>query len=285
MEPHQQSNEESKQQEQGAQENTGQSSSPSYEYFEFPPDASPSKYVARGPLANEPTSEPSEQDIQQGLVYPPPPSYYQNMQISTERPPLPGKPLQPSQQPLYTQQLPYAPSAYYGYGRPGMPAPTYAPGQYPGVMPPYSPVRRSRKHIWIIVSIISASVLLLCGAGGWAFYSIFTAVSQQVNGATQLVQDFYQHLQTHDENNAYFDLQIDGLTSNAFFLRVQGVVSQYGSLTSFKLDSTSFSSNAGLSRWQITEDVTRQYASYTVPVSVDSINGGWKITAIDLSKF
>ena len=165
-----------------------------------------------------------------------------------------------------------------------MPPHTYAPGQFPRT-PPYPPARRSRKQVWIIVSIIGLSVLLLCGAGGWAFYNIFTAVSQQVNGASQVVQDFYHNLQNNDENDAYFDLQINGLTSNTFFQNVQAVVSQYGPLTSFKLDSTSVSSNTSLARWQITEDITRQRASYTVPITVDSIDGGWKITVIDLSKF
>jgi hypothetical protein len=221
------------------------------------------------------------QDIQQGLVYPPPPSYYQNLQVSSERPPLPGK------------QFPNAPFANSGYGTPGqpyapspgMPASIYAPGQFPGMMPPMSPVRRSRKQIWIIVSIISVSVLLVCGAGGWAFYNIFNAVSQQVNGATQVVEDFYQNLQSNDETNAYFDLHIDRLTSNAFIQQAQTVVSQYGSLVSFKIDTTSFSSNTSSLRWQITVDVTRRHNSYSVPLSVDNINGTWKITAINLSQF
>jgi len=275
MEPNPQFNERSKQHEQNAEGKDVQGD----EYYEFPPDISPAQPAS---LGNEPASEPSEQDIQQGLVYPPPPSYYQNMQVSSERPPLPGKPLQPAPP---TSPFPNVPPAYYGYGTPGLPAPTYAPGHYPGMMPPYPPVRRSRKHIWIIVSIISVSVLLVCGAGGWAFYNIFNTVSQQVNGATQLVEDFYQRLQNNDQNNAYFDLQINGLTSDAFFQQVQTVIAQYGSLTSFKLDSTSFSSNTGSLRWQITVDVTRQHASYAVPVRVDNINGAWKITEIDLSKF
>jgi len=275
MEPNPQFNERSKQHEQNAEGKDVQGD----EYYEFPPDTTLAQPAS---LGNEPASEPSEQDIQQGLVYPPPPSYYQNMQVSSERPPLPGKPLQPAPP---TSPFPNVPPAYYGYGTPGMPAPTYAPGHYPGMMPPYPPVRRSRKHIWIIVSIISVSVLLVCGAGGWAFYNIFNTVSQQVNGATQLVEDFYQRLQNNDQNEAYIDLQINGLTSGAFLQQVQTVIARYGSLTSFNLDSTSFSSNAGSLRWQIMMDVTRQHASYTVPVRVDSINGAWKITEIDLSKF
>jgi hypothetical protein len=208
-----------------------------------------------------------EQGEQQELVYPPPPSYYQNMQAPTELPPLPGK----SAQPQLSQPHPVAgtPPGYYGYG---------VPRQY---YPP-PPVRGSRRQRLIIIAIIGASVLLLCGAGSWALYNIFGAVSQQVGGATQVVQDFYQHLQKQDYNGAFSDLQINGLTENTFTQKAQAVDSQYGMIITFNISSTSASSTSG---WQMTVSVTRHNASYDVPVSLTSINGNWVISVIDLNKF
>ncbi|HLX58596.1 MAG TPA: hypothetical protein VKR83_16380 [Ktedonobacteraceae bacterium] len=214
-----------------------------------------------------------EQSEQQELVYPPPPSYYENMQAPAELPPLPGKPVQPEL--TRPQPVVSMPPGYYDRG---------VQGQY--YSPP--PVKRSRGQTWIIVSIIGVSVLLLCGAGSWALYNIFGAVYQQVNGATQVVQDFYQHAQKQDYSGAYADLQISGLTLNTFTQKARAVNAQYGTITSFNINAAAFNSSTSApntSSWQVTVSVTRQLASYNVPISINTINGNWIISQINLSKF
>ena len=142
--------------------------------------------------------------------------------------------------------------------------------------------------MWIIVAIIGASVLLLCGLGSWALANIYGAVSQQGVGANQVAQDFYQHMLQQDYNGAYADLQINGLTASAFIQDAQSVDARYGQVASFNIDTTSFNSaNSATSatHWQMTVHVTRQQTTYSVQISVDNVNGGWKITSIDLSKF
>ncbi|MGH2495896.1 MAG: hypothetical protein ACRDIV_14460 [Ktedonobacteraceae bacterium] len=227
--------------------------------------------------SQQPPKEPAAGEMQQGVVYPPPPSYYENMQLPAELPPLPEKQAAVQAGKVESSYRPLP------MGR----QPLYMPGQhqYPGTMPPASAARR---QTWVIVAIISASVLLLCGAGSWALVNIFGAVSQQQIGANQVAQDFYQQMLQQDYNGAYADLQISGLTASAFTQDAQSMNAQYGQISSFSIDTTSFNSaNAApnATHWQFTVHVTRQQTTYSVQVPVDSINGSWKITSIDLNKF
>lgn len=239
--------------------------------------------------SQQPPREPAAEEMQQETVYPPPPSYYENMQLPAELPSLPEKqsPAQDSGSQASDVLSPAGKTgAYYGLTSPGR-QPYYAPGQYqyPGTMPP---TRASRRQTWIIVAIIGASVLLLCGAGGWALTNIFRAVSQQEVGANQVVQDFYQQMLQQDYNAAFADLQINGLTASAFTQDAQAMNAQYGQISSFSIDTTSFNSaNAApnATHWQFTVHVTRQQTTYSVQIPVDYINGSWKITSIDLNKF
>ena len=149
-----------------------------------------------------------------------------------------------------------------------------------------SPARTSRRQAWIIAAIIGASALLLCGLGIWALTTIYSAVSEQGVSANQVAQDFYQHILQQDYHTAYADLNISGLTVSAFQQEAQSVDARYGLVASFNIDTTSFNSTSSAqTHTQITVHVTRQQTAYSVPLSLDSINGIWKITAIDLSKF
>ena len=234
--------------------------------------------------SQQPAKEPAAEEVRQRMVYPPPPSYYETMQLPAERPPLPEK--QAATQAGDVLLPAGRTESYYRSSPTGRP-PYYAPGQpqYPGMVPAASAARR---QTWIIVAIISASVLLLCGAGSWALANIFGAVSQQEIGANQVAQDFYQHMLQQDYNGAYADLQISGLTASAFAQDAQSMNAQYGQISSFSIDTTSFNSANSApdaTHWQFTVHVTRQQITYSVQVPVDSINGSWKITSIDLNKF
>lgn len=239
--------------------------------------------------SQQPPREPAAEEMQQETIYPPPPSYYENMQLPAELPPLPAKQSPARDAGSQTGDVLSSTGktgAYYGFTSPGR-QPYYAPGQYryPGAVLPAS---ASRRQTWIIVAIIGASVFLLCGAGGWALTNIFGAVSQQEVGANQVVQDFYQQMLQQDYNAAFADLQIDGLTASVFTQDAQAVNAQYGQISSFSIDTTSFNSAnsaPNATHWQFTVHVTRQQTTYSVQIPVDNINGIWKITSIDLSRF
>ncbi len=244
--------------------------------FEF---AAPSGAATSGQDVHSQQPE-QETPQEQGFIYPPPPSYYQNMQVPAERLPLPG---QPQPQPLEpTTPARYDTQGTY-YRQPGVQeAPPYRPGDAAPRWQP--PTRRSRKQTWVIISIIGVCVLLLCGGGGWALYNVVGAVFQQVSGAPQVVQDFYQQVQSQNYTAAFNDLQISGQTATAFSEEAKTLDTQYGTVQSFQIGATSISSS-NTSAWQITVSVTRTRAAYAVTVSVNNAGGSWKITGLDLTKF
>ena len=236
-----------------------------------------SEHPANGPAAGE---------MQEEVVYPPPPSYYEAMRLPAELPPLPGavSPVQaiPVQSNVDVEPAAMQPSHYKAASASGRLL--FMPESYHSGIA--SPARTPRRQIWIIVAIISASALLLCGLGSWALATIYGAVSVQGMSANQVAQDFYQYILQQDYHGAYADLNVSGLTADAFQQDAQSVDAQYGLVASFSIDTTSFSSaNTAETHKQITVHVTRQQATYSVQVSLESVNGSWKISNIDLSRF
>ena len=237
-------------------------------------------------------SIPSYEAIQQGMVYPPPPSYYQNMPTPSERPPLPAQPenRQSSAPPLYQHHIqgtmpPYPPAGTVPYP-PGVPPYGYGqPGQF-GQQPP---VKKSYRWVWILVSVLGVILLAACGLCGWGAYSLFNSTYQQVSGSLSVVDDFYSNLQAEDYSAAYSDLaprgQILGLTQVQFTSQASKLDRQYGPIASFVLGQPSFSTNSNsqpdLSRFTITVDIKRTHLSYTALLTVNEIHGTWKITEYD----
>ena len=214
---------------------------------------------------------------QQGMVYPPPPSYYQNMQIPAERAALP---LQPG-----NTSLPYqssTPGSQAQLNQKDVQVPPYPPTHYPGMQPP---IKKSYKWVWMIVSIFSVGFLVTCGLCGWGAYQLFDTVITQETGATDVVNTYFQHVQNQRYINAYQDLQINGLTQDDYIAKAQASDIQNGLLLAFVVEQPTFGSNASsgpdLSQWRFTVDVTRVRASYPVLLAVQKIGGNWKITYID----
>jgi hypothetical protein len=214
---------------------------------------------------------------QQAMIYPPPPSYYQDMQIPPVRTALPlqsgantSLPIQSSIPDLQSQ---FSPT--------GVQAPSYPATHYPGIQPP---VKKSYKWIWIIVSIFSVAFLVTCGLCGWGFYQLFSIVYQQETGATDVVNNYFQDVQNQRYTHAYQDLQINGLTLSDYITKAQDSDTQNGSLLSFVVGQPTIDSSStqpDLSHWRYTVDVTRAKVLYPVLVTVQKIGGGWKITYID----
>jgi hypothetical protein len=248
--------------------------------YEFPPE---------GPLTNAmPLPAPitqvlpeeelagaalDEEAIRKGLVYPPPPAYYQNMSDAPVPPVPPALPLQ----------------------MPGMQA---APGQMqrgsaPAYPPPWvsstPPVKKSNRWIWILVTIISVFMLAGCGLCSWGIYTVFSSTFQQVTGALNVVDNFYTNLESQQYTAAYSDLapqgQISGLTEAAFISQASKLDEQDGPVVSFTPGQPTFRTdpNTGpdLSHFTITVDVKRTHGSYTVLLSLANIQGTWKITEYD----
>jgi hypothetical protein len=250
--------------------------------YEFPADSSLLQGAPEIPQLKHQDSgygtlkQPSGEAIQQGLVYPPPPSFYQNMQVPFARPPLP---LQPGPNAPFTYDSTEPQGQLYP---PRVQVPPFPPAQFPGPQPP---VKRSHKWVWIIVSIFAAGVLVSGGLCAWAFYSLFNTTFQQASGSMNVVNDYFKQIQNQAYANAYRDLQISGLTQDDFIAQAQASDTQNGLILSFVVHQPTFVSNPGsgfdLSQWRLTVDVTRARASYPVLLTVKQIGENLKITYYD----
>ena len=247
---------------------TGQASSP---FYEFPADSTLPQDAPQPAQAAQQNPEIPDRDqppVEPGLVYPPPPSYYQNMQVP------PGPPALPSQ-PGANAPGTFAPPELRGQYYPGgWPIPPYPPGQ---VQPP---AKRSYKWVWIIVAVIIAALLISGGLCAWAVYQLFNTTFQQATGSMNVVNDYFRQVQSQGYENAYRDLQITGLTQAEFLAQAQASDAQNGSVISYTVEQPAPVSNK-LSEWRYTVNVTRTKTSYPVLLTVQQIGGSWKITYID----
>lgn len=256
--------------------------------YEFPPE---SQFVHAQadrlvPPAAGPAGMPLEEAVRRGLIYPPPPSFYQNMSEVAQRPPLPPAWQQPAAP--GERALPAPAAAPFGY-RPGTQTlPPHSTPPQPGTaMPPAQ--KPSRKWIWIVVSFFSLIVLLSCALCGWAFYSIFNTSFQLTNGVITTVNDYYSAIEQKNYTAAYSELapqgSITGLTQSAFMQQAQQRDQQYGPVTSYVYGQPSFGINTSnqpdLTHMTMTVSVTRTHLNYNVVLSLQKIGGKWQITDFD----
>jgi hypothetical protein len=220
--------------------------------------------------------QPPAYEIQPGLFYPPPPAFYEQMQKPVEKQPLPGRPVSvfPAQTvplggggPVYQPQMAYQP----------YPAPPF-----PGGVPP---ARRSRKWLWITLSILGGT-LLLCGLCSWAAYGLVGNDIQGAFAVPNLVTDYYQDIQQGNYQAAYTDLQVNGLTQSAFMQEATQQDSKLGSISSFELASaspnvTTSGNNTAISSYSVVVTTVRRNISYNIHLTIQEIGQNWKITALD----
>ncbi len=227
------------------------------------------------------TPSPPDEVVSPSMVYPPPPSFYQNMQVPSERPPLPA-----AQEPINRHIVP----AHANY--PAQP-PVYSPGiqtTSPPFAPPFAaqpPVKRSRKWLWFVIAILSGALIASCGLCGWGFYNIFNTTVQQVTGSLKVVNDYYNNLQAKNYDAAYRDdlALSNGPSQREFVQQAQARDAQYGPITSYSPGQPSFSSDptAGqdFSHVRYVVDVARGSFKYTVLLTVGQVKGKWVITSFD----
>jgi hypothetical protein len=213
---------------------------------------------------------PLEEAVQRGLIYPPPPTFYQNMQEV------------PVQRPLPPQ-----------YEVNERTAPRFGSVQAPPFTPPTTPARRSRTWIWIVVSILSLAFLASCGICIWAAYAYLSPVAQQLSGAIDVADDYYSNIQAQHYATAYLDLALNGqnrLTQDQFVQLAQTRDAQDGRVRSYILGQPAYNSNPtsglDLSHLTITVNVTRckggassgqSCLSYTTLLTMQKVAGHWKI--------
>ena len=262
--------------------------------YEFPPSgplpdeaAQPApitRVMPEGGQEQEAEQKPVHANAQQGFVYPPPPSYYQNMVVPPQYPTMP-LPQSRTEQQAPPGDVKYAPQPLQ---RQMGGVQTYPP---PGA-PPFESqpqVKKSYRWAWIIAAILSVAVLASCGLCGWGAYNLFNTTFQQMSGSLEVVNEYYTNLQSQNYTAAYNDLapqgQISGLTQDQFTRQAMQRDVQYGPVLSFVPGQPSFSNNPttgpDLSRFTVTVDVKRTHLNYTVLLTMMKERGNWKITEYD----
>jgi hypothetical protein len=269
-----------------------QTSSPLYE-FSTPYVSQPDKgQESRASIAettdasaSTPASEtegqhrPEEDLLHRGMVYPPPPSFYQQAQFA------PGQPLPQASMPMYPGMQPAQSAGYVpqgGYA--GMQPPPFVP-----VPPMQPPPKKSYRWLWITISILVVLLLAACGFCGWAFSQFFTPIVQSETNAINVTNEYYDALHSNDYASAYQYLMpqgsIKGMALATFTQRAQAVDKQYGAVRSYTTGAVNIvtDSNTGLdfSRFTIVVNVTRPGQSYSVLLSLQKSGNDWKITDFD----
>jgi len=163
----------------------------------------------------------------------------------------------------------------------------------PPLAPP-TPVKKSRAWIWIVGAFFSFALLAACGGCVWAFYVIVGPVTQELSGATHVINDYYGNIKAQNYAAAYLDLSLNGqntLTQDQFMQQAQASDAQYGRVTSYLLAGLSTSpSTTGTNPLRLTitatVDVTRckgessssrSCSSYNTVLTLRQVAGRWKI--------
>jgi hypothetical protein len=226
--------------------------------------------------------KPEEDLIRQGLVYPPPPSFYQQAQATLNQS-IPPSSLPPTANPGMESAGSFPPQPA-GYVPPGGYGPPFAP------VPPMQPaVKKSYKWIWISISILVVFLLAACGVCGWAFSQFLTPIVQSESDAINVANNYYAALQAKDYAGAYQYLMpqgtIQGMTQATFTQRARDADTQYGTVRSYTTGAIIVvsNSNAGLSfsRFTVVINVARIKQSYSVLLTLQKSGNNWKIVDVD----
>jgi hypothetical protein len=213
---------------------------------------------------------------------------------------------QPPQQPSDVPPTQYAPQPPYGqpapppYGQPPayQPPPAYGqpPQPPPYGQPPYGGVpplpnmppgyaapapQKSRKGLWITLSIIAGVLVLFCAVGG--SLGLFASMS----GPDSTVKDYYKAVQGKDYATAYTYLapgasftdpqsnkKIPITSSTVYIVVAQTLDKDLGALTDYETSSGSDTNHVNVS-------VTRGGKQYAIHLTMTKIDDKWKILNAD----
>jgi hypothetical protein len=180
---------------------------------------------------------------------------------------------------------PNYPGGYPSYpgGQPGYGQGEY--GQQMGQMPPPAPPRkRSRRGLWIALSIIAVVLLLACGGIGLLIYNAAQIALQPLQAA----QHFCDDLKTQDYTAAYTLLSINyqGKVTQTQFTQgsqlhdqIDGKVQNCAPASN---NNFSFNLGNGPTTASFNATVTRNKA-FTGKISMVKESSAWKVDALDPS--
>jgi hypothetical protein len=183
---------------------------------------------------------------------------------------------------MHRMSAPYPPDG--SSNEPTLPnLPGGMPGGMPGAMPPSAaapaavaaPPKKSRRGLWITLSIILV-ILIILGGGGYYAFAQYTAPG---NAAAQFCND----LKAANYTAAYGLLSSDltaQFTQDQFTLGSQELDTAEGKVTG--CGSTAYSYSLFGSTATVTATLTRTQ-TYTGAVHLKNQNGAWKVSGLDTS--
>lgn len=229
--------------------------------------------VSQVPQAPQQPPVPDHDAIRQGLVYPPPPSFY-DQQFEPQK--------QQEQPSVNTWGAPPAtpPPGYPRYGQGQGYLPPHPGGQppFPGI--PGQPVPKQKKGgwfwaLWIVFTLV---ILASCGLCTWGVSTYYSSALGAGNG-TDVVNQYYSALQSQDYAQAYSYLSTTTASQNQFIQAAQQADAQEGVVQSYTSKNLQVKAigTANNIQFVIDVDVTRQHKSYTTRLSLGIVNQHWKI--------
>lgn len=243
--------------------------------------------------------------IRRGRIYPPPPSFYEEMptpptnpQIGVYAQTLPDNSWQPANNsatqtnPIERNSWQASPPQSTQHPRAGYPL--YPQGQnYAGMQPPPGvigppPAKKPRKWIMITLAALATLMLLSCGLCAWVGVPIFKQVYSQVSdvevNGMQVVNDYYGALQNKQYAQAYRDLSTPGALQNIsqaeFTAQAEKQDNLYGPVLRYTPGQPVFGTYDGnaISTFSLQVNVARNKQSYSAQLQVTKVNNQWKIS-------
>jgi hypothetical protein len=217
----------------------------------------------------------SDEDILKGIIYPPPPSFYQRQQAVQQKQPersIPPIPYIPEAAQAKTSYVPpkVAPTAKFAQ------IPTSAQKHTQSSRNKQAPAKKSRKWIWIVASILAASLVISCSLCGWAGYNLFSTQFQEALGARDCVNNYYGDMQAKNYAHAYTYLALtngqSGLTQAQFIQQATQQDNTYGPILSYTPDTPTFSADTSqgtdINQSTVTVAIGRKQKQYTVTLTL-----------------
>jgi hypothetical protein len=183
-------------------------------------------------------------------------------------------PNQPNQPPYNQPSQPYGQPG--GYGQP----PQYAESGIPIYEAP-APPKKSRKTLWIVLSIVGGILVLSCAVCGLVFAGVIK-IGTQVAGPALAISSYYEDLKTQNYAQAYTYLdpqllivQGQAVTVDLYTSAEETIDEQFGPVNNFSLTNIQVQNDSATIAVRETRTQTRD-----ITYTLQRVGNNWKISGV-----
>ena len=222
----------------------------------------------------------SEEEVLKGIIYPPPPSFYQKVRVPE------GVEEREKRKTVPERYTPEAARAAIGYTQPKG-TEVIERGKVETKAGVGKQVKRSKRWMWVVSAIMGVALIASCSLCGWVGYSLFSSVFQEALGARDTINTYYSELQSKDYNKAYGYLKLEGeqskLTREEYMQQAEQEDAQLGPILSYTPSTPAFSTDPSqggdISQSTVMVQVGRKQGQYSVKLTLRREGNGWKISS------